>query len=64
MSTPRLNPEVKALRAVWRALAPLDYEMQRRLIEWLVARFLNWPGYRLPNPADASMRRIHEERTR
>lgn len=44
----KLDPEIKALRAVERALAPLDDRAMKRGLEWVVARRLGIEAYRLP----------------
>lgn len=44
MSRP-LDPEIKAIRAVDRALKPLDLPAQIRLLEFMCARALNLPGF-------------------
>ncbi len=46
--TKPLDPELKALRAINRALNTLDLDQQRRALEWVLAFRLNYPGYRLP----------------
>lgn len=39
--TKPLDPEIKALRGVVRALEPLEQERRARVLEWTVARYLN-----------------------
>ncbi len=38
MGTKRLHPEIKALRALVRALEPLDMKTQVRAVDWLHGR--------------------------
>lgn len=40
MSKP-MHPEIKALRATWRALESLDETARQRAVEWLFARLNN-----------------------
>lgn len=49
----RLDPEIKALRAIVRALEPLTNEQRQRDLEWLVACYCGLSGYKLP-PITAS----------
>lgn len=36
--TARIDPEIKALRAIERALLPLDHRAQQRIARWLTAK--------------------------
>jgi len=46
--TKRLDPEIKALRAIERALEPLDDKEVKRDLEWVLARRLGLPWINLP----------------
>lgn len=43
--TKALDPEIKALRAIERAIGPLDDQEVKRGLEWVIARRLRLPGY-------------------
>jgi hypothetical protein len=38
--TKPLDPDIKALRAIVRALEPLDEQARMRILEWSVARYV------------------------
>jgi hypothetical protein len=44
----RLDPEIKALRAINRAMDALPDGSRQRALEWLVASRCGLPGIRLP----------------
>ena len=46
--TKRLDPEIKALRAINRALAPLSQAQTQRSLEWLIAQRTGRTWYSLP----------------
>ncbi len=43
--TKPLHPEIKAIRAVVRAIEPLDVPARTRLLEFVCSRELNLPGF-------------------
>jgi hypothetical protein len=45
----RLDPEIKAMRAVVRAMSPLDSAAEKRTLEWYVAHRANRTWVTLPN---------------
>lgn len=46
--TKRLGPEIKALRAITRALAPLNQAQTQRSLEWLIAQHTGRTWFHLP----------------
>lgn len=46
--TKRLDPEIKALRAITRALAPLNQAQTQRSLEWVVAQRTGRTWFHLP----------------
>lgn len=46
--TKKLDPEIKALRAMNRAYESVPEEARQRCLEWLVAARCNLRGVRLP----------------
>jgi hypothetical protein len=46
--TKRLDPDIKAMRAIERAIEPLDDKAIKRDLEWVIARRLGLPGFYLP----------------
>lgn len=46
--TKPLDPDLKAIRAINRALNDLDLDAQRRVLNWVIAYRLQRPGYALP----------------
>jgi hypothetical protein len=46
--TKPLDPEIKAMKAVVRAMAPLDTAAEKRSLEWYVAHRAGEPWVRLP----------------
>lgn len=44
----KLNPEIKALRAIVRGVEALPPDARQRGLEWLVACYCDLPGVRLP----------------
>lgn len=59
--TKRLDPEIKALRAIERAIAPLDDRTVRRGLEWVIAKRLNLPAYHLGGFSRASNKESRPE---
>ena len=50
--TKPLDPEMKAMRAVERALRPLDERAERRVLEFFAAHHTRRPWVRLPARRD------------
>jgi hypothetical protein len=39
----KMSPEIKALRAIAKALQSVDHEAHRRMLEWAWSRFVSTP---------------------
>ena len=48
-----MSPEIKALRAIDRALQSVPYETHRRILEWAWDRFVLRPPKDRPKASDA-----------
>ena len=46
--TQRLDPDIKAIRAIERAVAPLDDHAFKRDLEWVLAHRYGFPAFYLP----------------
>ena len=55
--TKPLNPEIKALRAINRALSDLSDEEVHRVLEWTLARYLRRTWTHLPKPIGGGWKR-------
>lgn len=51
--TKRLDPEIKALRAIQRALDPLSPEQRKRSLEWVTAKHSGKTWVSLPEFKDS-----------